>query len=151
MIQILFLILGFVLMELASWCIHKYLMHGPLWFIHKTHHSPSKGFFELNDLFSLIFGGISVVLIIKGAAAFDYRFWLGVGIALYGMVYFVFHDVMIHKRLDLTQKPANRIFQGIAKAHRDHHKTRFKNGAVCFGLLWVPFKYFKNDFNKERR
>ena len=79
-------LLGFVLMELSGWAIHKYLMHGPLWMIHKTHHKRSESFFELNDLFSLLFGGIAVLLIFLGVGELDYRFWIGVGISAYGML-----------------------------------------------------------------
>jgi beta-carotene 3-hydroxylase len=143
MLSILYLLAGFVLMELSSWFIHKYLMHGPLWFIHKTHHQAGKGFFELNDVFTLLFGSAAVILILKGAAAFDYRFWIGLGISFYGAVYFIFHDMLIHRRVKWGKKPGNRFFQAIATAHRDHHKTNKKDGAVSFGLLLVPFKYFR--------
>jgi hypothetical protein len=30
-------------------------MHGFLWVLHKSHHEPRKGAFELNDLFGFIF------------------------------------------------------------------------------------------------
>ncbi|KKX47766.1 hypothetical protein L950_0224770 [Sphingobacterium sp. IITKGP-BTPF85] len=31
----------FVLMEGATWIIHKYIMHGFLWGLHKDHHDHS--------------------------------------------------------------------------------------------------------------
>lgn len=144
MIAVLFIILGFVMMEVASWFIHKYLMHGPLWFIHKTHHTARKGFFEWNDLFTLLFGSIAMVLIFKGVADLDYRFWIGMGISLYGMVYFIFHDILIHRRFKWLDKPRSKFFMAISNAHRDHHKTNKKEDAVSFGLLLVPFRYFKS-------
>lgn len=145
MIGLLFLIIGFVAMELASWAIHKYLMHGPLWFIHKTHHNPSKGKFELNDVFTLFFGSIAIILIVLGLPEWDYRFWLGAGISLYGMVYFIFHDMFIHRRVKWAKRPGSKIIEGIANAHKDHHKTNKRDGAICFGLLYVPKRYFKFD------
>jgi beta-carotene 3-hydroxylase len=140
-----FITLGFILMEVFGWAIHKYLMHGPLWSIHKTHHRPSKYFFELNDLFSLLFGSIAVVLILKGVSDFDYRFWVGLGISLYGMLYFFLHDVLIHRRMKWFQKPKNGFLIGILKAHQAHHRTNKKEDAVSFGLFVVPKEYFKEE------
>lgn len=31
----------FILMEGATWIIHKYVMHGFLWFLHRDHHDHS--------------------------------------------------------------------------------------------------------------
>jgi beta-carotene 3-hydroxylase len=140
-----FITLGFILMEVFGWAIHKYLMHGPLWSIHKTHHRPSKYFFELNDLFSLLFGSIAVALILKGVSDFDYRFWVGLGISLYGMLYFFLHDVLIHRRMKWFQKPKNGFLIGILKAHQAHHRTNKKEDAVSFGLFVVPKEYFKEE------
>lgn len=142
---VLWLLVGFGLMEAFSWWIHKYVMHGVLWKIHKTHHQHGKGIFELNDLFTLLFGGIAVVLILLGVAQWDYRFWIGCGISFYGMVYFILHDVLIHKRLKWLGRPKSNYLKAIAKAHRDHHKTRECDGAVSFGLLIVPKKYFREE------
>jgi beta-carotene 3-hydroxylase len=140
---ILFTILGFAVMEFSGWFIHKYIMHGPLWNIHKTHHQPSKSYFELNDLFSLLFGSIAIILILLGLSDLDYRFWMGVGISLYGISYFFLHDVLIHRRLKWFDKPKNSFLRGIFKAHQAHHATNKKNDAVSFGLFLVPKKYFK--------
>jgi beta-carotene 3-hydroxylase len=140
-----FITLGFILMEVFGWAIHKYIMHGPLWSIHKTHHRRSKYFFELNDLFSLLFGSIAVALILKGVSDFDYRFWAGLGISLYGMLYFFLHDVLIHRRMKWFQKPKNGFLIGILKAHQAHHRTNKKEDAVSFGLFVVPKEYFKEE------
>lgn len=140
-----FIALGFALMEMFGWAIHKYLMHGPLWSIHKTHHQPSKTFFELNDLFSLLFGSIAIVLIILGVEEFDYRFWIGTGISLYGMLYFFLHDVLIHRRMKWFDRPKKGFLKGIFKAHQAHHRTNEKEDAVSFGLFVVPKEYFKQE------
>lgn len=140
------LLAGFVFMEVFSWAFHKYIMHGVLWSIHKTHHVPGKGYFERNDLFTLFFGSMSTLLIVLGAMdGFDGRFWFGMGIAGYGAVYFVLHDMIIHKRIKGLKRGSNRYLQGIAKAHADHHKSKERADSVCFGLLWVPKKYFQNN------
>jgi len=144
---LIFIALGFAAMEFSGWFIHKYLMHGPLWMIHKTHHQPSKTFFELNDLFSLLFGSVAVVLIFKGVDTFDYRFWMGIGISLYGLLYFVLHDVLVHRRLKWFDRPKTTFLKGIFKAHQAHHKTNQKEDAVSFGLFVVPKKFFKHEEN----
>lgn len=143
MYAVLFILIGFAIMEFSGWFIHKYIMHGPLWNIHKTHHEPSKSFFELNDLFSLLFGSIAIVLIIVGVDRLDYRFWIGVGISLYGMLYFIIHDVLVHRRVKWFERPKNSFLLGIFRAHQAHHATNKKNDAVSFGLFIVPKKYFK--------
>lgn len=140
-----FILLGFGMMELFGWAIHKYLMHGPLWMIHKTHHQPSKHSFELNDLFSLLFGSIAVVLIFLGVEELDFRFWMGIGITLYGFLYFILHDVMIHRRMKWLEKPKSTFLKGIFKAHQAHHRTNKKDDAVSFGLFVVPKEYFKEE------
>jgi beta-carotene 3-hydroxylase len=142
-----FIILGFAAMEFSGWFIHKFLMHGPLWMIHKTHHQPSKTFFELNDLFSVLFGSIALILIFVGVDSLDFRFWMGVGISLYGVLYFVLHDVLVHRRLKWFDRPKNSFLKGIFKAHQAHHRTNEKEDAVSFGLFVVPKKFFKNTEN----
>ncbi len=142
-----FIILGFAAMEFSGWFIHKFLMHGPLWMIHKTHHQPSKTIFELNDLFSVLFGSIALILIFVGVDSLDYRFWMGVGISLYGVLYFVLHDVLVHRRLKWFNRPKNSFLKGIFKAHQAHHRTNEKEDAVSFGLFVVPKKFFKNTEN----
>ena len=109
LLSIIYIALGFAAMEFSGWFIHKYVMHGPLWMIHKTHHQHSKSFFELNDLFSLLFGSIAVILIFLGVETLDYRFWMGIGISLYGALYFVLHDVLVHRRLTWFGKPKHPV------------------------------------------
>lgn len=142
--EILFFFGSFALMEAASWLIHKYLMHGFLWNIHRTHHEHKESFFELNDVFSLFFGSIAAILIYLGAKnGFDVRFWAGMGVSTYGMLYFVLHDIMIHKRLKWFGRSQNKYLQAISKAHAAHHKTREKDGSESFGLLVVAKKFFE--------
>jgi beta-carotene 3-hydroxylase len=144
MFAIVFILVGFAIMEFSGWFIHKYIMHGPLWKIHKTHHQPSKTYFELNDLFSLLFGSVSIILIIIGVENFDYRFWIGVGISLYGLLYFIIHDVLVHRRVRWFERPNNNFLLGIFRAHQAHHATNKKEDAVSFGLFIVHKKYFKH-------
>jgi beta-carotene 3-hydroxylase len=95
-------------------------------------------------LFSLLFGGVAVVMIILGAESLDFRFWMGVGITLYGGLYFVLHDVLVHRRLTWFSKPKHPFLKGIYKAHQAHHKTNQKEDAVSFGLFLVPKEFFNS-------
>ena len=121
-------------MELLSWAMHKYLFHGPLWFIHKTHHRQKHSWFEWNDLFSMLFAGIALWLMWLGHFILDYRFWIGTGISLYGIIYFIFHDWFIHNRFKAF-KTNNKYLLRIRRAHKIHHKSMEKKPAEEFGLL----------------
>ena len=113
-----------------------------LWNIHKSHHVPGKGFFEWNDLFSITFGSIAVTLLFLGLEELDYRFWMGLGIATYGIVYFILHDVIIHGRMKWLRSSNNRYLKALIRAHKMHHKHLEREGSESFGLLWVSRKYF---------
>lgn len=143
MINFLWFFAGFFGIEIFATLIHKYLMHGPLWFIHESHHRP-KGRWELNDLFALLFGGIGVWLLVAGImAAYDARFWVGLGISVYGGVYFYLHDVLVHRRTGKAKVPAVRYVKGLRKAHQMHHKHIDKQPSESFGLLLFHPRYFK--------
>ncbi|MEJ2025492.1 MAG: beta-carotene hydroxylase, partial [Deltaproteobacteria bacterium] len=88
------LVLGaFVGMEAVAWFTHKYVMHGLLWTLHRDHHQPHQGWFERNDFFFLLFGVPGFILMMTGMNSdFDFKFYLGMGIALYGLAYFLVHD-----------------------------------------------------------
>ena len=117
---------------------HKYVMHGFGWFLHESHHRPRQGLFELNDLYAFIFAIPSIILIWFGAAGFPPALWAGLGVAGYGVIYFVFHDVIVHRRIHHEWRPKNRYMQRIVHAHRLHHATEEKEGAVSFGFVWAP-------------
>ena len=86
-------------MEGATWLIHRYVMHGFLWYLHEDHHKKYPGFFEKNDWFFFIFAIPSWLCIMLGIQHEQY--WIaciGAGLALYGLAYFLVHDVIIHQR-----------------------------------------------------
>ena len=68
---------------------------------------------------------------------------IGVGIFVYGVTYFIVHDIFIHQRFKIFRNIDNRYARGIRRAHKMHHKNIFKTDGECYGMLWVPFKYFK--------
>ena len=136
------IILSFCFMEVTAWAAHKYLMHGPLWSIHEDHHIPTKPFFEKNDLFFLIFAIPSWLCIMLGWMYGQFFVvGLGFGIAAYGIVYFLVHDVLIHRRFKWFDNTKIHYFKAIRKAHKIHHKHLTKEDGECFGMLIVPRKY----------
>ncbi len=140
----LIVIATFVGMEFMAWATHKFVMHGFMWYFHEDHHVPHKHFFEKNDVFFLIYAVPSWLLMMFGAMhGFDFKFYMGMGILFYGIAYFLVHDVLIHQRFDWFKRTDNLYFRAIRKAHKVHHKHLGKAHGECFGMLWVPLKYFK--------
>ena len=132
----------FWLMEGVAWSAHKYLMHGPLWFIHKSHHQPGKHWFELNDLYGLGFAALSVLAIRLGYTGTGFGATVllgtGIGVAAYGAVYFFVHDVLVHRRIHHRFIPQNGYLQRLYQAHKLHHAVRGRDGCVSFGFVLAP-------------
>lgn len=128
----------FVGMELAAWLMHRYLMHGPLWILHASHHRPRTGWFEANDLFGVFFAVPSIILIYIGTHGSPALLAMGLGMTAYGAAYFGFHDVVVHRRVSLRYRPQSSYMQRIIRAHLIHHKTTTKEGARSFGFLYAP-------------
>lgn len=134
--NIIIVLLTIVLMECFSWAMHKYLFHGPLWFMHKSHHKHSKSFLELNDVFALLFAVSSLYLMYIDRENIGYKFSIGAGITIYGLIYFVIHDWFVHQRIK-PFKSRNGYLVRIRKAHKIHHKNMGKEKGKAFGLLFV--------------
>lgn len=136
-----------IAMEFVAWLAHKYLMHGLLWIWHEDHHKPHEveGFFEKNDLFFLVFAVPSAASYIIGSAVPGYfpLFFVGVGISIYGLIYFLIHDVYIHQRFKWFKQLDGWYSRGILRAHGAHHAKQEKEDGVSFGLLLVHPKYFR--------
>lgn len=148
----LIVLITFILLEGATWVIHKYVMHGFLWFLHKDHHDHSHtGQLEKNDYFFVIFALPTIALIYWGSIQdYNYIFYIGLGIMLYGMAYFFVHDIFIHQRLKVFTHTKSPYFLALRRAHKQHHKHICKEDGECFGFLYVPVKYFKMYFNSKK-
>ena len=125
-------------MEMVAYLMHRYLMHGPLWCLHESHHLRERGRFELNDLFGVFFALPSIILIYFGTHGSPTLLPIGLGMTAYGVIYFVFHDVIVHRRLTHRIRPGGAYLQRIIKAHHIHHATHTKHGAVSFGFIYAP-------------
>jgi beta-carotene 3-hydroxylase len=151
MIQFLYVLAAFVSMEGVAWLSHKYLMHGLMWALHKDHHQKNpERVLEKNDSFFVLFAIPGIILILLGTMYGSQApyLWLGLGITLYGVAYFLVHDVFIHQRLKIFRRADNFYLRAIRKAHKMHHKHLDRFEGECFGMLWVPVKYFREALRK---
>lgn len=135
----------FLMMECVTWCTHKFVMHGFLWYLHEDHHQPKyQNILEKNDLFFVVFAIPSSLSMYFGVENQQYYlFAIGLGVLFYGIAYFLVHDVLIHQRFKWFKHTKNRYLLGLRKAHKIHHKKLDKFEGECFGMLFVPFQYFK--------
>lgn len=140
LIGLLLFLLTIAAMEGVAYSAHRWVMHGPGWFLHRSHHRERHGPFEANDLYALIFAIPSILLIHGGVnlAWGSWAIWVGAGIAAYGAIYFGFHDVIVHRRLSHSYRPKSTYMKRIIQAHRLHHATETKHGSVSFGFIWAP-------------
>lgn len=125
-------------MEVLASAVHRHVMHDAGWRWHRSHHAPSSGRFETNDLYAVLFAGISLVLFTVMAGLWPPFWWVGVGTLVYGFLYAVIHDGLVHGRLGFRAIPRSRYLKRLVQAHRLHHAVRERDGAVSFGFLYAP-------------
>ncbi len=147
------IILGtFIIMEGITWLTHRFVMHGFLWCLHQDHHQKGTGFFEKNDAFFLIFAIPSWLCIMLGLQNSIY--WvaaIGFGIAMYGLAYFIVHEVIIHQRFKWFTRSNNTYIRAIRWAHKMHHKHLDKEEGESFGMLLVAKKYWDKVREDNKR
>lgn len=124
-------------MEAFAWLMHRYVMHGPLWSWHRSHHEPRTGTFEYNDLFAIVFALPAIALIAIGTSVWFWALPIGIGITAYGAIYLFFHDGLVHRRFPTGIAGRSRFWRKRIQAHRLHHAVRTREGCVSFGFLWV--------------
>lgn len=141
LLNILAFAIGFAGMEGVAWFTHKYIMHGPLWVLHKDHHVPHDHTLERNDWFAVFFASPAILLMVFGGGVDTFWFWLGAGITGYGIAYSVFHDIIVHRRVKINYRPRSRYMKRIIRAHKVHHKSLGKDDAEAFGFLFALPRY----------
>lgn len=143
----IFIVVGtFFFMEGVAWFTHKYIMHGILWSWHRSHHKKHDHPLEMNDLFAVVFSVPSILTIYFGINNYETLWWLfylGLGILGYGLFYFIFHDIIVHRRVKIPFKAKSKYMKRIMRAHYVHHETHTKEDAEAFGFLYAPKKYEK--------
>ena len=147
LVPLMLILAAFLGMEFMAWFTHKYVMHGFLWSWHEDHHKPhheKKGFWEKNDRFFLVFAVPSLFCNLLGRLLEETRFllYIGIGISIYGICYFLVHDVYIHRRFEWFTHLDNRYSKAILRAHGAHHAKQTKEDCESFGMLFVNKKYY---------
>lgn len=137
-----------------AWFTHKFIMHGILWNWHEDHHKPhfkKHGFWEKNDRFFLVFAIPSFLCYFFGTLLVEYSYllYVGIGISIYGICYFLVHDVYIHKRFQWFRQLDNYYSKGVLRAHGAHHAKQTKEDCESFGMLFVNPKYYKKRTDKK--
>ncbi|WP_120076020.1 sterol desaturase family protein [Aurantiacibacter odishensis] len=125
-----------VFMEAFAWWAHKYVMHGWGWAWHRDHHEPHDNVLEKNDLFAVVFGSIVIVMFIVGYFVSDFLWWFALGITVYGLIYTLIHDGLVHQRY-FNWVPKRGYAKRLVQAHKLHHATVGKEGGVSFGFVFA--------------
>lgn len=132
-------------MEFMAWFTHKFIMHGFLWKLHRDHHEKDHdSWFERNDTFFIFYAIISILFFLLWK--YDITalgLSIGLGIFAYGLTYFLVHDIFIHQRFKVLKKTKNKYGKAMRRAHKIHHKHLGKEKGECFGMLFFPYKYYK--------
>lgn len=129
---------GFLAMEGIAWLSHRYVMHGWGWGWHRSHHEPGTGWFERNDLYALFGVALSIGLfLLAGRLQWPAVQALAVGVTVYGLLYGLVHDGLVHQRWPFRYTSRSGYLRRLVQAHRLHHAVRSREGAVSYGFLIV--------------
>jgi beta-carotene 3-hydroxylase len=71
---------------------------------------------------------------VMGVGAWAPGTWIGLGILLYGVIYTLIHDGLVHQRY-FRWVPRRGYARRLVQAHRLHHATTSKEGGVSFGFV----------------
>lgn len=112
-------------------------MHGRGWGWHESHHIRTEGYFEKNDLYAVCFSFIAAGLFILGSLYWMPLWYIALGFTLYGGLYGFVHDGLVHQRWPFHYVPQNGYLKRLVHAHKLHHHTTTKDGAVAFGFLYA--------------
>ena len=144
-------------MEFVAWALHKYVMHGFGWALHRDHHQTHDKKWEWNDLYALFGAGLAITMfvlgspLIYGAQAWEPGIWIGIGITLYGVIYTLVHDGLVHQRW-FAVTPRKGYARRLVQAHKLHHATHSKEGGVSFGFVLARDPHMlKRELMRQKR
>lgn len=134
MTPVLVALAAFVLMEPVTALLHRVLFHGPGRVLHRSHHRPASHGWEANDLYPVLFAGLTITAMALGTwrPGWGLLVAVGVGVTAYGASYAVVHDLYIHRRLKVLPEHVSWL-EPLREAHRIHHLFH----AAPYGML-VP-------------
>lgn len=145
-----------IAMEGVAWSSHKYIMHGFGWGWHRDHHERHDRMLEKNDLYAVVGAGMSISMfaigspLVRGADAWAPGTWIGIGILVYGIIYTLVHDGLVHQRY-FRWVPRRGYAKRLVQAHNLHHATEGKEGGVSFGFVFARDPAaLKRDLRRQR-
>ena len=149
LITLFIIFFSFAAMEGIAWFSHKSILHGFLWKLHRDHHQKTNNWWELNDIFVIVFALPSFLALVFGLKD-PILLPIGIGILLYGLAYFFVHEILIHNRFKWGVISDNRYFRAVRRAHKVHHSYSDKNPSDNFGFVFlIPLHYLRNSFKDE--
>jgi len=125
LIAILIVLASVAAMEWVAWASHKYIMHGWGWAWHRDHHEPHDNLLEKNDLYGIVGAAMSISMFMLGSewVLGDAAWWpatfIGIGILLYGIIYTLVHDGLVHQRY-FRYVPKSGYAKRLVQAHKLH-------------------------------
>lgn len=132
-------IAAIIAMEGFAVVVHRYIMHGPIgWGWHRSHHEETEGWFETNDLYAVVFSFLSGGILVFGNLGVWPLQQVGIGLILYGVLYFIVHDGLVHQRWPFRYVPKHGYLKRLVQAHKMHHAVNGRDGCVSFGFLYAP-------------
>ena len=140
LINLAIVVVAFLGMEGFAWAVHRFVMHSRWgWGWHESHHTAHDHVLEKNDLFAVVFAAPAVLLFTVGALPGLRPLWFaGLGVTMYGVMYAIVHDGLVHQRWPFRVTPKTGYAKRLVQAHRLHHATHGRDGAVSFGFLYAP-------------
>lgn len=127
------MLVALVVMEPVTYLVHRFVMHGPGFGWHRSHHGRRLSRFERNDWYPVVFASTTIAVMAVGSFVSPLWFLLpiGSGVTLYGLAYLIVHDGFIHRRLPGLGRFV--VLEPLAEAHELHHRF----GGEPYGML-VP-------------
>ena len=87
----------------------------------------------------MVFALPAILLFWVGAMPGMRPLWFAaLGVTLYGVMYAVVHDGLVHQRWPWRFRPKRGYAKRLVQAHRLHHAVHGRDGAVSFGFLYAP-------------
>ena len=135
-------VIGFLGMEIVTYLVHRFVMHGVLERLHRSHHRNAAAEYatkspEPNDVFPLAFsvcaaGGVWLGFNVDGLS---WLLPLLVGVTAYGVVYTLVHDGIIHGRIRWMKQLDFSWSRRLETAHRSHHRANGEPYGMLFPWL----------------
>ena len=128
---VLFAVAAFVVMEPVTYALHRWVMHGLGWVLHRSHHRAHHQGWDANDWFPVMFAGLTItgLAVGTGVGGVGALVPVCVGVTVYGAAYAFVHDICIHGRLGLVRLRGP--LGWLASAHDLHHRY----GGEPYGML----------------